>query len=196
LRASRYDADGWLARSALYNWWCHREDELARQRAAAALKTRPDLDLFPGAKRFADTRAGYFEAVDFGVSEFAKYARLLDGVASSSGVPALHVIQPFRYADLARNVTLDDAPSFAKVLFKEGHPGAVYQRLRTRAAEVYGSLPPDGPVQLLDLSESLPPGTGVWIDVIHPSVDGVKKTAARIAEELVARGLLERVLER
>ena len=195
-RASQYDPHGWAAHFALYNWLRYSQDEAARQRAAAGLKTRPDFDLFPGEQRFADTSAGYSEAVDFGVGEYVKYARLLDGVASAYGVPVLHVIQPFRCADRALSVTLDDAPNFARVLFREGHPGEVYGRLRERAVETYRELASDGPVQLVDLAESLPPGTGSWIDVIHPSVEGVQRTADRLADELAARGFLERLRPR
>jgi hypothetical protein len=189
----RYDPRGLLARSALYNWWRHAENESAKRVAAARLKTRPDVDLFPGARKFADTREGYFEAVDFGIGEYVKYARLLDGVASTYDVPALHVLQPFRYAERALKVKIDDAPNFARVLFREEHPGEVFARLRARAAEAYRDLSADGLAQFVDLAELIPNGSGGWIDVIHPSVAGVERIAARLAEELLTRGFVSRI---
>lgn len=196
LRESRYDPDSLLARSAVYNWLRFRDREKSRERAVVGLQTRPKeggKQAWPGETRFPRDAEGYAQTVEYCASEYLKYSRLFDGVAASFGVEVLHALQPFQYADAELPEAGDRTTAFARVLFQEGHPAGAYARMRSVMAAHYGSLSEDSSAQFVDMSLGLPIEDAWWLDLVHPSAQGVERIAQDLVAHLTESGFLARV---
>lgn len=130
--------------------------------------------------------------VRWGVQNWVRGAEMVDALASASQIPALHCIQPFRYANPESTILDIDIQmgSCRGFFLKDKHPSHWYSMLRKRASQQYDRQKKEDAIWFLDLAETVPYEQKNWGDYVHLTPEGTAVYAEHLADFILKANLI------